>query len=120
MRRNLKDLLTLIPYTIILAIPLSPVGHVLVFNILQRLFPGFCPSTFTERRQNLATLYDAVRIPDEPDDGWFARKPAVKPAVSAPGGREIPQFRFTEKKAPKPFFNFSETQTNNGTLGDKK
>jgi hypothetical protein len=111
-RRNLKDLLTLIPYTIILAIPLSPVGHVLVFNILQRLFPGFCPSTFTERRQNLATLYDAVRIPDEPEnDGWFVRKPSGPPVPSVPGGREIPKFRFTDKKAGfKWRINFPETQ----------
>jgi hypothetical protein len=110
LRRNLTDILTLIPYTIILAIPLSPVGHVLVFNIIQRLFPGFCPSTFTERRQNLATLYDAVRIPDEPEDGWFARKPAapVPARPTVPAGREIPKFRFTEKKPGVPFFKFAE------------
>jgi hypothetical protein len=107
-RRNLKDLLTLIPYTIILAIPMTPVGHVLVFNVIQRLFPGFCPSTFTERRQNLATLYDAVRIPDPEDDKWFARKPS--PNVGAPPGREIPKFRFTDKKSQIPFFNFPDVK----------
>ena len=35
MRRTGKDLLTLIPFTIILIIPLSPVGHVLVFSFIQ-------------------------------------------------------------------------------------
>ena len=34
-RRTGKDLLTLIPTTIILIIPLSPVGHVLVFSFIQ-------------------------------------------------------------------------------------
>ena len=41
-RRTGKDLLTLIPFTIILIIPLSPVGHVLVFSFIQRFFPGGC------------------------------------------------------------------------------
>jgi hypothetical protein len=34
-RRTGKDLLTLIPTTVILIIPLSPVGHVLVFSFIQ-------------------------------------------------------------------------------------
>jgi hypothetical protein len=38
---------------IILLIPLSPIGHVLVFGAIQRVFPDFFPSCFTERRQNL-------------------------------------------------------------------
>jgi hypothetical protein len=110
-RRTLKDLLTLIPYSIILAIPMTPVGHVVVFNVIQRLFPGFCPSTFTERRQNLASLYDAVRTPDESDleNKWFVRKPSV---VAPPAGREIPKFRFTDKKSSIfPSLNFSEIQS---------
>ena len=53
-------MLTLIPVTIILIIPLTPVGHVLVFSFIQRIFPGFFPSTFTERRQNLMKLYEAI------------------------------------------------------------
>ena len=41
-RRTGKDLLTLIPTTIILIIPLSPVGHVLVFSFIQvRLYHNF-------------------------------------------------------------------------------
>ena len=34
-RRTGKDLLTLVPFTVILLIPLSPVGHVLVFSFIQ-------------------------------------------------------------------------------------
>jgi hypothetical protein len=41
-----------------LIIPLSPVGHVLVFGAIQRFFPGFFPSCFTEQRQNLLQLYE--------------------------------------------------------------
>lgn len=36
-RRVGKDILTLVPFTIILIIPLSPIGHVLVFSFIQVL-----------------------------------------------------------------------------------
>lgn len=36
LRRTLKDIATTIPFVIILLIPLSPVGHVLVFGAIQR------------------------------------------------------------------------------------
>jgi hypothetical protein len=45
---------------IILLIPLSPIGHVLVFGAIQRVFPDFFPSCFTERRQNLLELYEST------------------------------------------------------------
>jgi hypothetical protein len=60
LRRTAKDLLTLIPFTIILIIPLTPIGHVLIFSLIQRIFPDFFPSTFTERRQNLSKMYDEI------------------------------------------------------------
>jgi LETM1-like protein len=53
LRRTGRDLLTLIPFTIILIAPLTPVGHVLIFSFLQRYWPDFFPSTFSERRQVL-------------------------------------------------------------------
>jgi len=53
LRRTIKDTITFIPVVIILLIPLSPIGHVLVFGAIQRVFPDFFPSCFTERRQNL-------------------------------------------------------------------
>jgi hypothetical protein len=59
-RRTGKDLLTLIPFTIILIIPLSPVGHVLVFSFIQRFFPDFFPSCYTEKRLNLRKLYAEI------------------------------------------------------------
>jgi hypothetical protein len=43
-----------------LLIPLSPVGHVLVFGAIQRFFPEFFPSCFTEQRQNLLQLYETA------------------------------------------------------------
>lgn len=53
LRRTARDLLTFIPFTIILIIPLSPLGHVLVFGFIQRYFPGFFPSQFSTRRQEI-------------------------------------------------------------------
>jgi len=57
LQRTVKDVLTLIPFLIILIIPLSPVGHVLVFSFIQKNFPEFFPSAFTEHRQNAIKIY---------------------------------------------------------------
>jgi len=62
LRRTFKDLITFIPFVIILIIPLSPVGHVLVFGAIQKFFPGFFPSGFTESRQNLLALYETAEF----------------------------------------------------------
>ena len=58
--RTFKDILTFVPFAIILIIPLTPVGQVLVFNAIQRFFPQFFPSCFTEQRQNLLQLYEST------------------------------------------------------------
>lgn len=60
LRRTFKDVLTFIPFIIILIIPLTPVGHVLVFSFIQRFFPDFFPSFYTDRRQNLLKIYDSI------------------------------------------------------------
>ena len=60
--RTFKDIITFIPVVIILIIPLSPVGHVLVFGAIQRVFPDFFPSCFTEQRQNLLQLYETTEF----------------------------------------------------------
>jgi len=60
LRRTVKDVFTLVPVTIILIIPLTPVGHVLVFSFIQRFFPDFFPSCYTEKRLNLNRLYSEV------------------------------------------------------------
>jgi hypothetical protein len=60
--RTFKDIITFIPVVIILIIPLSPVGHVLVFGAIQRFFPDFFPSCFTEQRQNLLQLYETTEF----------------------------------------------------------
>ncbi|CAB9506646.1 Leucine zipper-ef-hand containing transmembrane protein [Seminavis robusta] len=60
LRRTIKDFFTFIPFIIILLIPLSPIGHVLVFGAIQRFFPDFFPSCFTEQRQNLLQLYETA------------------------------------------------------------
>lgn len=38
----------------------TSVGHVLVFSFIQRFFPNFFPSTYTDRRQNLLKMYTEV------------------------------------------------------------
>ena len=60
LRRSFKDIITFIPVVIILLIPLTPIGHVLVFGAIQRVFPDFFPSCFTETRQNLLELYEST------------------------------------------------------------
>ena len=60
LRRTVKDLVTTIPFIVILIIPLTPIGHVFVFGAIQRFFPDFFPSCYTERRQNLVKMYSAA------------------------------------------------------------
>ncbi len=66
-RRIAKDVFTLIPFTIILIIPLSPIGHVLVFSFIQRFFPDFFPSGFTEKRHNLRKLFAEIESASSDD-----------------------------------------------------
>lgn len=58
LRRTGRDFLTLIPFTIVLIAPLTPIGHVLIFSFLQRYWPEFFPSTFSERRQTLMKRHE--------------------------------------------------------------
>ena len=84
LRRTGKDLLVLVPFTIILIIPLSPVGHVLVFSfiqvrgfpnprrmitnvcicafICQKFFPDFYPTCYSEKRLNLKRLFNEIEL----------------------------------------------------------
>lgn len=64
LRRTFSDVITFIPFVIILIIPLTPVGHVFVFGAIQRFYPDFFPSMFTERRQNLLQLYESTEYSD--------------------------------------------------------
>ena len=60
LRRIAKDMFTIIPFVIILIIPLTPLGHVLIFSFIQRFFPDFYPSQFTESRQNIMSMYSSI------------------------------------------------------------
>ncbi len=74
LRRTFKDVITFIPFAIIWAIPLSPVGHALVFGAIQRFFPDFFPSPFTDRRQNLLALYESTEFSEFTiDENWKVR-----------------------------------------------
>eukprot|EP00793_Prasinoderma_coloniale_P006506 PRCOL_00001336-RA len=61
LRRTGTDLLALPVCTVILIIPLTPVGHVLVFSFIQKVFPGFFPSQFSEERQETYKRYEAAK-----------------------------------------------------------
>jgi hypothetical protein len=61
LRRTSRDILTFVPFFIILIAPITPVGHVMVFSFLQRYFPGFFPSQFTSRRQELFRRFEELR-----------------------------------------------------------
>eukprot|EP00741_Cyanophora_paradoxa_P002648 tig00000615_g2569.t1 len=50
MKRFAMDLLAVIPFSIILIIPLSPVGHVFIFGLIQKYVPALMPSTFQPER----------------------------------------------------------------------
>merc|ERR1711865_1221569 len=83
LRRSFKDLITFIPFMIILICPLSPIGHVFVFGAIQRFFPDFFPSCFTERRQNLLSLYETAEFSGITiDENW---KEKIYRAMSAIG-----------------------------------
>jgi hypothetical protein len=60
--------MTLVPFTVILIIPLTPVGHVLAFSFIQKFFPDFFPSFFTEKRLNLKKLFQEIESKGGDDD----------------------------------------------------
>ena len=62
-RRVVSDCVALVPYTIIMIVPLSPPGHVLAFSLMNRCFPAAVPSPFTAQRQDVYEIY--TRIADE-------------------------------------------------------
>ncbi|KAG1670756.1 hypothetical protein FOA52_013983 [Chlamydomonas sp. UWO 241] len=61
LRRTARDIFTFIPFTIILIVPITPLGHVLVYSLIQTYFPQFYPSCFTKKRQEIMVKYDALQ-----------------------------------------------------------
>lgn len=57
----MKDVFTFIPFIVILIIPMTPLGHVLVFGFIQRYFPDFFPSQFNTERQDMVKRYEDLR-----------------------------------------------------------
>ena len=81
-KRTVLDCLMLVPYALIMIIPLSPPGHVFAFSVLNRVFPGAVPSGFTAQRQDIDELY--ARIAAEATD-----KPMLAPMLRLPAMRRI-------------------------------
>ncbi|CAE7755147.1 unnamed protein product [Symbiodinium pilosum] len=67
-RRAVKDLLVSVPFLILLLIPLSPPGHMLVFSLILKVYPDFVPSPFTDHRQNVMRVYNAIKPVSEKSD----------------------------------------------------
>lgn len=93
LRRTARDLLTFVPFAIILIAPLTPVGHVLIFSFIQKYFPGFFPSQFTARRQTLMTRYEDLKkqllrvselAQQEDDEKELAQATAAVARLTAP------------------------------------
>eukprot|EP00798_Chlamydomonas_sp_ICE-L_P020032 gene20032-26750_t len=62
LRRTAKDVVLFVPFVIILIIPLTPLGHVLIFGFIQTYFPSLFPSCFTVQRQEIMTKYEQLRL----------------------------------------------------------
>lgn len=78
-RRTARDLANLVPFIIILMVPMTPIGSVLVLSFIQNNFPKFFPSCFTDKRQNLLRLCsDVLTIDDEALLGPAAKKTMTK------------------------------------------
>eukprot|EP00877_Chromochloris_zofingiensis_P001136 jgi/Chrzof1/11022/Cz05g20210.t1 len=97
-RRTLRDLLTFIPFIIILIIPLSPLGHVLVFGFIQRYFPGFFPTQFTSKRQEIMMRYEELQhelaeaqenAEQEEEEAELRRAAAAVARLTAPDSRRL-------------------------------
>jgi len=82
-RRTGKDVLTFIPFLIILITPLTPVGHVLIFSFIQRFFPDFFPTPYTDQRQNLLKLYETIEEKEEDGVVVDEMQEAIKNTVIA-------------------------------------
>lgn len=126
LRRTARDLLTFIPFAVILILPLSPIGHVLIFGFIQRYFPGFFPSQFTSRRQDLMMKYEELKrqlreaqaaAEAEGDEADFRRAAA---AVAAELGR--PPHTGTETKLDTDSISAAtpNTMTASGIVGREK
>jgi len=61
LRRTASDILTFIPFIVILILPITPLGHVLVFSFIQQNFPALFPSQFTSARQKSMRRYEDLK-----------------------------------------------------------
>jgi hypothetical protein len=93
LRRTGRDILTLLPFTIILIAPLTPIGHVLIFSFLQRYWPDFFPSTFSEVRQSLMKRHEtyAKSIQEESNGAGIAEGSTLTNTMTKEG-RTLPTF----------------------------
>ncbi|KAL3895379.1 MAG: hypothetical protein SGPRY_013527, partial [Prymnesium sp.] len=88
-KRTAVDVVMLIPYAIVMIVPLTPPGHVFAFSLLNRCFPGAMPSAFTERRQDIYEVYTRLAAQAQ-------QKRLVRPSSwrkRAPPSSQMPTFK---------------------------
>lgn len=84
-RRTLTDMAMLVPYTIIMVIPLSPPGHVFAVSLLNRCFPAAVPSQFTSQRQDVYEIYSRIAVEARSNEADAdADQPRSAPEALAP------------------------------------
>ena len=84
-RRVTIDVVMLVPYTIIMIVPLSPPGHVFAFSLMKRCFPNAVPSPFTAERQDIYEIYSRIAF-ESTKSSARAVVPAVVATASTGGG----------------------------------
>ena len=86
-KRTATDLVMLVPYSVIMIVPLTPPGHVFAFSLLKRCFPAAVPSGFTEERQDIYDIYSRVSSAAEasapPTTGLVASLKRLRPVRTA-------------------------------------
>ena len=84
-RRVLLDLTALVPYSIIMIVPLSPPGHVFAFSLMKRCFPAAVPSPFTAERQDIYEIYNRIAADAAATKATAASAKAKQAAAEATG-----------------------------------
>ncbi|KAI7741343.1 hypothetical protein M8C21_029248, partial [Ambrosia artemisiifolia] len=60
-RRTLKDIVNLVPITIIMIIPMSAVGHAAVLAAINKYVPSMIPSPYSPERLNLVRQFKRIK-----------------------------------------------------------
>ncbi|KAK9054713.1 hypothetical protein SSX86_025792 [Deinandra increscens subsp. villosa] len=60
-KRTLNDIVTLVPITILMIIPMSPVGHAALLAAINKYIPSMIPSPYSSERLNLVRQFKKAK-----------------------------------------------------------